>query len=125
MNKITIGILTAAMALSIGAAPSSGASPRNSDNLPGTSGGVCDNCGAYHFLAGFGYGRGYRFVDADGDGICDNYSGAFGGCMAGQGVGPCFTDDDGDGICDNYTAGCPAGGRGQGRGRGCRGGRNR
>ena len=114
MNKITIGILTAAMALSIGAAPSSGASPRNSDNLPGTSGGVCgffgnacgymdldhdgicDNCGAYHFLAGFGYGCGYRFVDADGDG-----------------------------ICDNYAAGCPAGGRGQGRGRGCRGGRNR
>ncbi len=91
MNKITIGILTAAMALSIGAAPSSGASPRNSDNLPGTSGGVCgffgnacgymdldhdgicDNCGAYHFLAGFGYGCGYRFVDADGDGICDNF----------------------------------------------------
>lgn len=95
MKKVFLGVLTAALVLSLGT----------------TSAFACyhGGCGSYA-----GSPCGVNFVDADGDGICDNCSGA--------GCGVNYVDADGDGVCDNYAAagqgrGC---GRGRGRGRHCR-----
>lgn len=70
---------------------------------------------------GAGPGAGCNYVDADGDGVCDNY-GINCGCTGAENCGWNFVDEDGDGICDYYEAGQRGG---NGRGRGCRGGRGR
>ena len=81
--------------------------------------GLCDNCGGG--MQGHNGARngGGNFVDADGDGVCDN-------CGQGMGNGAManFVDADGDGVCDNLGQNMGRGaGRGQGQGKGFRGGR--
>ncbi len=97
-KKTAVGVMAAAMVITIGATSA--------------------------FAAGSGYGRncdgtgsGYRYVDADNDGVCDNRG--MGGSSE-NGRGRNFADADGDGVCDNNGTG-----RGMRQGRGTRGGCNR
>lgn len=121
MKRAIVGVLTAAMVLSVGVTSAFAAGRgcgrghgRNYSNANKNA--VCSN-----------YTGACSFVDEDGDGICDNCNGYHKNCLSGNGCGQNYTDADGDGVCDNYQ-GCGQGrGRGRGRGRGCGfgGGRNR
>lgn len=115
MKKTLVGILMAAMVLSVGATSAFAAGRgcgrghghgRNHVNVTASG-------------AGGNYTGACNFVDADNDGICDNCNTYHGNCPSGSGCGQNYVDADGDGVCDNYASG----GQGQGRGRGC--GRNR
>lgn len=117
MKRAIVGVLTAAMVLSVGVTSAFAAGRgcgrghgRNYSNANKNT--VCSN-----------YTGACSFVDEDGDGICDNCNDYHKNCLSGNGCGQNYTDADGDGVCDNYQ-GC---GQGRGRGRGCGfgGGRNR
>lgn len=101
MKKVFLGILAAAVILSM--------------------------CATAAFAAGPGSGR--YFTDADGDGVCDNCGICRRSSMDGTVCGRNFTDEDGDGVCDNYVPGQGQSGYGcgsQGRhGNGFRGGRGK
>lgn len=111
MKKVLAGILSTALALSLGATAAFAAGPGCGRYFADADGdGICDNAGSQ-----------CAYVDADGDGICD----VCGAAHTRPGGGRCFVDADGDGVCDNYQSGQGLGcGRG-GRGNGFRGGRGR
>lgn len=110
MKKVWVGILAAAMAVSVGTTSALAAGPGAGRHFVDADGdGVCDN-----------FGAGCSYVDADGDGICDSCGAYHRNPPAGNRRGGNFVDNDGDGICDNYPAG-----RGRGRATGFCGGRNR
>ena len=101
MKKTLIGVLAAAVILSVGAASADAAGPGAGRNFTDRDGdGVCDLAGGI-----------CRFVDEDQDGRCDSCGLCREDC--------CFTDADGDGICGQRM------GLGRGRGGGFRGGRGR
>ena len=113
MKKVFAGILSAALALSLGATAAFAAGPGCGRYFVDADGdGICDNAGSR-----------CAYVDADGDGICDVC-----GASHTRPGGGYFVDEDGDGVCDNYQSGqgrgCGRGGQG-GRGNGFRGGRGR
>lgn len=104
MKKTLLGILGAAVLLSMCVATAFAAGPGCGRQFVDADGdGVCDNAGA---MCGY--------VDEDGDGVCDLCGAGRGGCPAGAGTA--FVDEDG--VCDNLGSGR---GRGAGRG-GLRGG---
>ena len=106
MRKALLGVVAAAIILSLGITGAFAAGPGGGRWFVDTDGdGICDNAGSR-----------CAYVDADGDGVCDNYVPGQG---RGNGCGGNFVDADGDGICDNYPSGQ---GRGCGYGRGGRGG---
>lgn len=77
MKKVFAGILSAALALSLGATAAFAAGPGCGRYFVDADGdGICDVCGASHTQPG----GGRYFVDEDGDGVCDNY-------RSGQGCG--------------------------------------
>lgn len=114
MKKVLAGILSTALALSLGATAAFAAGPGCGRYFADADGdGICDNAGSQ-----------CAYVDADGDGVCD----VCGAAHTRPGVGRYFVDVDGDGVCDNYQSGqgrgCGRGGQ-CGRGNGFRGGRGR
>ena len=116
MKKALLGVVAAAIILSLGSTGAFAAGPGGGRCFADTDGdGICDNAG----------GR-CAYVDADGDGICDLCGAEHRACLTGEGAA--FVDADGDGICDNYPSGqgrgCGRGGQ-CGRGSGFRGGRGR
>lgn len=114
MKKALVGVLSAAIVLSMCAAAAFAAEPGCGRYFIDADGdGICDNAGSR-----------CAYVDADGDGICD-ICGVF---HTQPGGGRYFADADGDGICDSCQSGqgrgCGRGGQ-CGRGNGFRGGRGR
>lgn len=108
MKKRLIGVLSAALILSVGtlsagAAYGPGGGARWVD---ANKDGICDN-------------RGANWVDANGDGICDNCNTAW---VDANGDGICdnrgtnWVDANGDGVCDNQGTSKSGGAR---RGGGC------
>lgn len=70
MKKVLAGILSTALALSLGATAAFAAGPGCGRYFADADGdGICDNAGSQ-----------CAYVDADGDGVCDNY-------QSGQGRG--------------------------------------
>ena len=97
MKKLAVGLLTGALALTLGGtalAAGHGCGWRQTGR-----GADCPWCGA-----------GCAYTDADGNGICDHYTGG----------GDYYVDADGDGVCDYRAAGGHHGGGHHGWGRGCR-----
>lgn len=121
MKKAVLGILSAAIVLSLCAATAFAAYPCGRHHRSTASSrcayvdsngdGVCDVCGVKH--ANCLSGKGTCFVDSNGDGICDN-------CGSYHRCGEWFVDADGDGICDHYGTGWGCShGYGRGYGHGC------
>lgn len=114
MKRAIVGIVTAAMVLSVGVtsafAAGRGCGRGYGQNFANASGGVCGNFRAI-----------CNFVDEDYDGVCDNCDRNHGNCLPQNDSGQNYVDVNSDGVCDNYQ------GYGHGRGRGCgyRGGCNR
>lgn len=113
MRKALLGVMAAAVILSLGSTSAFAAGPGGRCCFVDADGDrICDNAG----------GR-CAYVDADDDGICDVCGTAHTWPAGGN-----FVDADGDGICDNCQLGqgrgCGRGGRG-GHGNGFRGGRGR
>ncbi|MEY8338795.1 hypothetical protein AALB16_12370 [Lachnospiraceae bacterium 62-35] len=99
MNKKLVGILTAAMVLTIGTAHAFAAVPGAGRNFVDADGdGVCDYFGSV-----------CSYVDMDSDGICDNCNVYHRNSMAQAGHGRYFVDADGDGVCDYFANGCARG----------------
>lgn len=74
MKKVILGVLSAAVALSMCATTAFAACPGGRRYFVDADGdGICDNRGTYPWCGG-------NFIDADGDGVCDN-------CLSGQGWG--------------------------------------
>lgn len=127
MKKWWIGILTAAMVLSVGATSVfADASVKGQNFVDDNGDGVCDvvtvltdkTTGSAEVLGEtaaatmrWANKNGQNYVDADGDGVCDNYGTGNGGNGNGQN-GQNYVDADGDGVCDNYGTG--NGGNGNG-----------
>lgn len=102
IKKAAVGVVAAAMVLTVGATSALAAAPEYGRNfVDADHDGICDSVGSS-----------YRYIDADNDGLCDNRGK---NKLAGTGSGRDFVDADGDGICDNYGAR---------KGRGYCGGRN-
>ncbi len=120
MKKLTAGILTAALAMSIGVSGVFAAGQKNNFK-DADNNGVCDNiesgicavqnekvieaCRQAFSLSSFAgcrgrianaaeTGRACNFKDEDGDEVCDN-----------RGQYCNFEDSDNDGVCDNYNSG--------------------
>lgn len=101
MKKLTAGILTAALVLSVGVTSALAATPSQRKHFVDADGdGICDNRNAS-----------YGYIDANDDGICDNRganseqekTAVQAGCGKAK-QGKQFIDNDGDGICDNKTS---------------------
>ncbi len=81
MEKAIIGILTAIMALSSGAAAIVPAEKEIAPQFVDVDqNGVCDN-----------FENNSCYIDEDADGVCDNFEN-----------GPCYIDEDNNGVCDDY-----------------------
>lgn len=75
MRKALLGVVTAAVILSLGSAGAFAAGPGGGRYFLDTNGdGICDNAGSR-----------CAYVDADGDGVCDNYGSGW-GCGYGRGA---------------------------------------
>lgn len=98
MKKTLVGILTAAMVLSVGAIGVFAAGKGTGRNfVDADDNGICDRAENV-----------CRYVDADNDGICDN-------CGAYQNSGTSKNNFTGvDGSCHNHTEGHQGAGRGNG-----------
>ena len=80
MRKALLGIMAAAVILSLESTTALAAGPGCGRYYGDADGdGICDNYAV-------GQGRGRYYIDADGDGICDNYTTGRAGC-GGRGYG--------------------------------------
>ena len=96
MRKTFVGVITAAMVLSIGATSVFAVGSGTGRNYVDADGdGVCDRAD-----------RVCSYVDADNDGICDNRGACQASETAGARHGRQFIDADGDGVCDNTDRVC-------------------
>lgn len=96
VQKTVVGVLTAAVVLSVGAVSVFAAGAGNKQNYVDSNGdSICDNAAANCACA-----------DADNDSVCDNCGKYLSKNVSVDTTGKNYADADGDGVCDNASANC-------------------